>query len=284
MMRMRSSLEIKTPAQLDLMRKAGLIVAEALAAVSAQVGDGVTTAQLNSIAEAVIRRHNALPSFLGYHGYPAVICTSVNSEVVHGIPNDKPLRDGDIISIDCGAYILDSRGTQWHGDSAVTVIVGGDSAATQEDLALSAVTRDSMWAGLAAAQVGARLTDIGAAIEAVVRKAPHYYGILEEYTGHGIGTAMHLAPAVENYGPGGRGPMLKPGLALAIEPMLTFGSADTDVLADQWTVVTSDASRAAHWEHSVAITDEGPWVLTAPDGGAAAFARMGIASPASARG
>jgi len=282
-MRLRNSLEIKTPAQIDLMRRAGLIVADALAAVTAEIGDGVTTAQLNSIAQDVIRKNDAQPSFLGYHGYPAVICTSVNNEVVHAIPNDRPLRDGDIISIDCGAYIVDNRGTQWHGDSAVTVIVGGDHAGSAEDKALSDVTRDSMWAGLAAAQVGAKLTDIGAAIEACVRRAPHYYGILEEYTGHGIGTAMHLAPAVENYGPGGRGPVLKAGLALAIEPMLTFGSADTEVLADDWTVVTIDGSRAAHWEHTVAVTDEGPWVLTAVDGGAAAFAALGIASPAAAR-
>jgi methionyl aminopeptidase len=279
---MRSSrkLEIKTPEQLLVMRKAGLVVADALARMAAAVEPGIATAHLDLIAAEVLREHGAQPSFLGYHGYPAVVCVSVNDEVVHGIPGARVLQQGDIVSIDFGAIVADSRGTGWHGDAAITLFAGEPAAADQ---ALSDVTRSALWAGLAVARAGGRLSDIGAAVENTVRCAPHAYGILEDYTGHGIGTQMHLPPSVENFGPAGHGPVLQPGLALAVEPMVTIGSPETDVLDDDWTVVTVDGSRASHWEHTVAITDEGPWVLTEPDGGAARFAAMGISSPASTR-
>jgi len=280
---MRSSrkLEVKTPEQIRVMRRAGLVVAAALDRMAKAVEPGITTADLDAIAAAVLRERDAQPSFLGYHGYPAVVCVSVNDEVVHGIPGPRVLHEGDIVSIDFGAIVTDNRGQGWHGDAAVTVFVGDASA---EDAALSDVTRSALWAGLAAAQAGGRLSDIGAAVEGVVRAAPHPYGILADYTGHGIGTAMHLPPSVENFGPAGRGPVLQAGLALAVEPMVTIGSPDTDVLEDDWTVVTCDGSRACHWEHTVAITAQGPWVLTEPDGGAAAFAAMGVASPAASLG
>jgi methionyl aminopeptidase len=224
-MRFKSKLEIKSPEQIDVMRRAGLVVAAALQRVSLEVADGVTTADLNRVAAEEIQKHGATPSFLGYHGFPAVICVSVNDEVVHGIPGDRPLRNGDLVSIDCGAIVADKRGQGWHGDAAITCFVGGQ--ATSDDQALSDITRAALWAGLAAAQVGNHLTDIGQAVESTVRAAPHAYGILADYVGHGIGTAMHLPPNVENFGPGGHGPILVAGLALAIEPMVTFGSAET---------------------------------------------------------
>ncbi|MBU6213677.1 MAG: type I methionyl aminopeptidase [Actinomycetales bacterium] len=279
-MRSARKLEVKTPEQLRVMRRAGLVVAAALNRIAQSVQPGITTADLDAIAVSVLRENDAAPSFLGYHGYPAVVCVSVNDEVVHGIPGPRTLHDGDIVSIDFGAIVTDNRGQGWHGDAAVTVFVGEASA---EDAALSDVTRSALWAGLAAAQAGGRLSDIGAAVEGVVRAAPHPYGILADYTGHGIGTQMHLPPSVENFGPAGRGPVLQPGLALAVEPMVTIGSPDTDVLEDDWTVVTQDGSRACHWEHTVAVTSEGPWVLTEPDGGAAMFAAMGVDSPAASR-
>lgn len=279
-MRSARKLEVKTPEQLRVMRRAGLVVAAALNRMAQSVQPGITTADLDAIAVSVLRENDAAPSFLGYHGYPAVVCVSVNDEVVHGIPGPRTLHDGDIVSMDFGAIVTDNRGQGWHGDAAVTVFVGEASA---EDAALSDVTRSALWAGLAAAQAGGRLSDIGAAVEGVVRAAPHPYGILADYTGHGIGTQMHLPPSVENFGPAGRGPVLQPGLALAVEPMVTIGSPDTDVLEDDWTVVTQDGSRACHWEHTVAVTSEGPWVLTEPDGGAAMFAAMGVDSPAASR-
>lgn len=280
-MRGKDKLEIKTPEQLIVMRHAGLVVASALARVAREIGAGVSTADLDRVAAEEIRTHGATPSFLGYHGFPAVICVSVNDEVVHGIPGPRILHDGDIVSIDCGAIVTDARGQGWHGDAAITAFVGNNPSA--QDVALSDITRNALWAGLAAARVGNHLTDIGQAVESTIRGAAHAYGILEDYVGHGIGTAMHLPPSVENFGPGGRGPLLQAGLALAVEPMVTFGSPDTKVLADEWTVVTSDGSRASHWEHTVAITEDGPWVLTAEDGGAAQFAALGITSPAAHR-
>ena len=257
-----------------LMRRAGLVVGRTLATLREAVRPGVTTAELDAIAEDSIRSSGATPSFLGYQGFPATICASVNDEVVHGIPGDRVLAEGDVVSIDCGAIV-----EGWHGDAAITVGVGPVSAELAE---LIEVTEDSMWAGIAAARVGGRLTDISHAIETHVRGRGSY-GILEDYTGHGIGTAMHLEPSLPNYGRPGRGPRLVQGLALAVEPMVTLGTKETDVLEDDWTVVTADGSRASHWEHTVAITDDGPWVLTEPDGGAAQFAAMGVASPAAAR-
>jgi methionyl aminopeptidase len=261
-------IEIKSRDEIAAMRRAGLVVARALAAMRDAVAPGVSTADLDAIARDVLRDAGATPSFLGYHGYPAVICSSVNDRVVHGIPSTgEKLADGDLISIDFGA-IVDG----WHGDSAITVPVG---EVRSEVAALSAVCEASMWDGLARAQVGARLTDISHAIETSVRGRGRY-GIVAGYGGHGIGSQMHMAPHILNYGRPGKGPRLVPGMALAIEPMVTLGGRATRELEDGWTVVTVDGSWAAHWEHTVAILDDGPWVLTAEDGGRAELARRGV--------
>jgi methionyl aminopeptidase len=252
----RTSIEIKSADQLQGMRLAGLVVARTLHAVADAVSPGVTTGELNDLAHQCIRDAGATPSFLGYHGFPAVICTSVNEEVVHGIPGPRRLHEGDLISIDCGA-IVDG----WHGDAAVSVPVGVVSAEVAE---LSRVTEASMWAGLARARSGGHISDIGHAVEQVIRQAGDF-GIVEEYVGHGIGSSMHMHPPVPNYGKPGRGPVLAVGMALAIEPMATLGAAEVGVLSDGWTVVTSDLRWSAHWEHTVAITEQGPWVLTALD-------------------
>lgn len=254
MFRKKDNIQIKSAEQLAVMRQAGLVVANALNAVSEAVRPGVTTADLDAIAHQVIRDAGATPSFLGYHGYPAAICASINEEVVHGIPGARRLLAGDIISIDCGA-IVDG----WHGDAAVSVFVGEPSNEVAE---LSRVTEASMWAGLAQARAGNHLSDIGHAVESVIRSQGEY-GIVEEYVGHGIGTSMHMPPSIPNYGAPGHGPVLKVGMALAIEPMATLGSPVVEVLSDGWTVVTSDRLWASHWEHTVAITEDGPWVLTA---------------------
>jgi methionyl aminopeptidase len=263
----RRQLEIqyKTPEQIDRMRAAGLVVAEALAACHDAVAPGISTAKLDQIAEEVIRSRGAIPSFLGYHGYPATICASVNSQVVHAIPDAaQVLHEGDLISIDCGA-VLDG----WHGDSAITVPVG------RVDAALTKLTRaaeESLWAGIITAAKGCvsgrgRLTDISRAVEVSIRSSGRF-GIVDGYGGHGIGTEMHQDPHVLNHGRPGKGPRLVPGLVLAIEPMITLGSPRTVELSDGWTVVTQDQSVAAHVEHTVALLEDGAWVLTAPDGGA----------------
>jgi methionyl aminopeptidase len=270
----REEIEIKSRSEILLMREAGLVVARTLDKVRAEVRPGVSTRELDEVAESSIRGEGAIPSFLNYGGYGGQpgfrgsICASVNEEVVHGIPGPKVLREGDLISIDCGA-ILDG----WHGDSAITVPVG---EVAPEALELSRVCEASLWAGLAAAMLGGRLTDISHAVETEIRRQDGPYGIVENYGGHGIGTAMHQAPHLLNYGRPGRGQRLVKGLALAIEPMVTLASADTRVLADEWTVVTADSRWAAHWEHTVAITEDGPWVLTAFDGGVAKLAELGV--------
>jgi methionyl aminopeptidase len=269
------SIQIKTPEQLHLMRAAGLVVAAALAATREAVKPGVSTADLDAIAEDVIRSHGAVPSFKGYHGFPGTICSSVNEQVVHAIPGAKHvLREGDLISIDCGA-ILDG----WHGDSAITVGVG---ETRPELLRMAEVAADAMWAGIAAAARGVRsgkgrLTDISHAVEhsikhgggpyARVTGQHREYGIVRGYGGHGIGTEMHQDPHILNHGRPGKGPFLVPGLGLAIEPMITMGSSRTVELSDHWTVVTVDRSIAAHVEHSIGLFDDGVWVLTAEDGG-----------------
>jgi methionyl aminopeptidase len=255
-------IEIKSRGELEAMRAAGIVVARALALLSEAVKPGVSTAELDELAEQTIRDAGAIPSFKGYHGFPATICASVNSQVVHGIPApSQVLAEGDLISIDCGA-ILDG----WHGDAAVTVPAGGVTAA---DTALSEATRASMYAGVEALQVGNRLTDVSHAIEKSILESGSRdgvkYGIIKDYGGHGIGTEMHMEPFLPNYGKPGKGPKLIPGMAIAVEPMLTLGGNRTEELADGWTVVTVDASRAAHWEHSVAVTEDGPWILTAPE-------------------
>ncbi len=257
-------IEIKTREQLAMMRAAGLVVADALRTLAAAVRPGVSTAELDAIAEHDIRAAGAIPSFKGYHGYPATICASVNNEIVHGIPSpSRRLREGDLISIDCGA-IVDG----WHGDAAVTVGVGAISA---EHARLLEVCETALWHGLAQAKVGGRLGDISYAVQESIYAAGSY-GVVEEYTGHGIGTAMHMDPPVPNYGRPGRGPRLVAGMALAIEPMVMLGGPDTVLLDDDWTVVTADGSWAAHFEHTVAITPAGPWVLTALDGGKSGLA------------
>jgi methionyl aminopeptidase len=266
------SFEIKTPAQLALMREAGLVVAAALSATVRAVEPGISTAELDAIAERVIREAGAVPSFKGYLGFPATICTSVNDEVVHGIPRPEVrLAAGDLISIDCGAIV-----GGWHGDAAVTVGVGPVSPAQS---GLLETCERALWQGLSRAVAGGRLSDISAAVEAEA-SAPGEYGIVEDYVGHGIGSQMHMDPPVPNYGRPGRGPLLVEGMALAVEPMLVLGDPETRLLADDWTVVTEDGSRAAHFEHTVAITADGPWVLTAADGGASglAAARAGRAA------
>jgi methionyl aminopeptidase len=268
MRRLPERIELKTPDQIALMREAGLVVARALAAMRAAAAPGVSTADLDAIARAVLREAGASSSFLGYHGYPAVICASVNDRVVHGIPSPREkLAAGDVISIDFGAIV-----EGWHGDSAITVPVG---EVTPEVAALSAACERSMWDGLAAARSGARLSDISHAIETSIRGGGRY-GIVAGYGGHGIGSEMHMAPHILNYGRPGKGPRLVSGMALAIEPMVTLGSRATRELDDGWTVVTVDGSWSAHWEHTVAILDDGPWVLTAADGGRAELQRRGI--------
>jgi methionyl aminopeptidase len=263
----RPAIERKTPAQLAVMRQAGLLVAGTLRALADAAAPGVTTAELDALAEERIRVAGGIPSFKGYHGFPATICTSVNEEIVHGIPSPaKRLRDGDVVSIDCGA-IVDG----WHADAALTTGVGSIGP---ELSALLEACENGLWEGLAHARPGARLTDISHAVERTVRAAGSY-GIVEEYVGHGIGTEMHMDPAVPNYGPQGRGPRLEPGMALAVEPMVVLGSRETMLLDDDWTVVAADGSSSAHFEHTVAITEDGPWVLTAPDGGAARLGGAG---------
>lgn len=249
------TVEVKTRGEVEAMRAAGLVVAAALDRVRAAAAPGTTTAELDGIAESVIREAGAVPSFLGYLGFPASVCASVNERIVHGIPADDVLADGDLVSIDCGA-ILDG----WHGDAAVTFSVGTPHAG---DDALSDACRAAMWAGVAAMHEGARLGDVSHAIETEARRHGDF-GIVEEYGGHGIGSSMHMEPFLPNLGRAGTGLRLRTGMVLAIEPMLTAGSAETEELDDGWTVVTADRARAAHWEHSVAVTDSGPWVLTAP--------------------
>lgn len=262
MLRRGKGIELKSRGEIEAMRAAGLVVARALAAVADRAAAGVSTAEIDEVAEQVIRDAGAVPSFKGYHGFPASVCASLNEKVVHGIPSGtEKLADGDLLSVDCGA-ILDG----WHGDSAVTVAIG---EVTPKALALSAATEAAMWAGVDQVRAGNRLTDISHAVESAARSAAAAdgtdYGIIAEYGGHGIGTRMHMEPFLPNLGKPGRGPKLKVGMALAVEPMLTLGSPETEELSDEWTVVTEDGAPAAHWEHTVAITEDGPWVLTAPE-------------------
>jgi methionyl aminopeptidase len=262
-------LEIKSPDQIDLMRRAGLLVGQTLELLREAAKPGVTTGELDALAEENIRSHGGVPSFLGYGHppFPGTICASVNDEVVHGIPGQRELVDGDVISIDCGAIV-----EGWHGDAAITVAIG---EVPDDVLRLMRVTEDALWAGIAAARLGGRVTDISHAVESSVR-AQGDYGILEDYVGHGIGSAMHMPPNVPNVGRPGRGPRLVKGLALAVEPMVTLGTQDTEVLDDDWTVVTADGSRAAHFEHTFTLTPNGAWVLTALDGGEERLAELGV--------
>jgi methionyl aminopeptidase len=269
--RREPAIEIKTAAQLAAMAEAGRVVARALGAAAAAVAPGVSTAALDAIAAREIRAAGAAPSFLGYHGFPATICTCVNEEIVHGIPRaTRRLRDGDVVSIDCGA-IVDG----WHADAALTVPVGTVRAELRP---LIDGCERALWHGLAAARAGARLGDISHAVEQSARAAGAY-GIVEDYGGHGIGSEMHMDPPVPNQGRPGRGPVLAEGMALAIEPLLVLGSPGARLLDDGWTVVTDDGSPAVHFEHTVAITSGGPRVLTAADGGREGFARLAQPPP-----
>ncbi|MGH7299910.1 MAG: type I methionyl aminopeptidase [Acidimicrobiales bacterium] len=245
----------KTPEQIAVMRRAGRVVAEMLDACEAAARPGVTTADLDKVARQVLTKRKAKSNFLGYHGYPAVICASPNNVIVHGIPGNHRLEDGDIISIDCGA-IVDG----WHGDAARTIAVGEISEEAQK---LIRVTEESLWAGIQHVREGARLTDIGHAVQTVAEGAG--FSVVREYVGHGIGRAMHEEPQVPNYGEPGRGVKLRVGHVLAVEPMVNLGSPETQLNDDGWTVITADGRLSAHFEHSIAVTEDGPEVLTVLD-------------------
>jgi methionyl aminopeptidase len=269
--RREPAIQVKTAAQLAAMAAAGQVVASALSAAAAAVAPGASTAELDAIAAAEIRSAGATPSFLGYHGFPATICASVNDEIVHGIPRPaRLLRDGDVVSIDCGAVV-----DGWHADAALTVPVGTVTAGLGR---LIDTCERALWHGLAAARPGARIGDISHAVQRCAGSAGKY-GIVEDYGGHGIGSEMHMDPPVPNAGRPGRGPVLAEGMALAVEPLLVLGGPGTRLLDDGWTVVTEDGSPAAHFEHTVAITADGPRVLTASDGGRDGFARLAQLPP-----
>lgn len=295
-------IEIKTLEQLKWMREAGLVVADIHASLREAVAPGVTTAELDAVSAAAIARGKATSNFLHYGGYPATVCISVNDVVVHGIPGSRTLREGDLVSFDCGAWV-GRNGRQWHGDAAFSMIVGDEwipderfaageracerpvdgvaHAAMRRRRELDAVTRESLWAALAGLAGAKRVSAVGRAVEEVVAARAEELGweagIIEEYTGHGIGTAMHQAPEVLNYNARGISAKIKPGMVLAVEPMLTAGGIDTLTEADEWTVRTVDGADAAHWEHSIAIMpDGGVSVLTAPDAGAAGLAPYGV--------
>jgi len=259
---------IKSAAEIERMAAAGRLTAKTLDMLAGMIREGISTRTLDAAAEEFIRAHGAKPSFLGFEGYPRSICVSINSEVVHGIPGPRVLRDGDILSIDFGA-IVDG----WHGDAARTVLIGDVSDQARD---LVAAAREAMWAGIGAIRRGARVGDVSAAVEASVRGHAHRYGIVREYTGHGIGSAMHQLPDVPNWGRPHRGARIERGMALAIEPMLTLGTERVVEGDDEWTVSTADGSLAAHWEDTVAVMADGLWVLTEPDGGRAELEARGV--------
>lgn len=263
----------KTPAQLRAMIEPGLITAAALDAARALIAPGVTTLELDAAASEVIVARGAISNFQMVRGYRHTVCTSVNEQVVHGIPSGRVLEPGDIVSVDAGAEL---RG--WNGDSAFTFVVPDDTrpelVAEREEL--SRVTEGSLWAGIAALATASHLGEVGAAIQDHIDASGHGYGILREYVGHGIGRKMHESPSVFNYRTPDRGAEVRPGLAVAIEPMVVIGDQGTFVEDDDWTVSTLDGTAGSHWEHSVAVHDDGIWVLTAPDGGAAGLAPFGI--------
>ncbi len=237
--------------ELRKLEEASRVVLETLEIVEKAVAPGVTTADLDRIAEAEIRRRGAKPAFLGYRGYPKTLCTSINDEVVHGIPGRRALEDGDIVGIDCGAIV-----EGYYGDAARTLPVGRVDAEREE---LLRVTREGLEAGIAAARPGGRVSDIGAAVEAVA--LAHGYGVVRDFVGHGVGTALHEEPQIPNYGPAGRGAVLQAGMVIAIEPMFNLGRAEVSVDKDGWTVRTRDGSASAHFEYTVAIHPEGAIVL-----------------------
>jgi methionyl aminopeptidase len=266
----------KKPEELRKMIAPGLLTASALDAVRDAIAPGVTTLELDAIAERVIRAGGGIPNFALEPGYTHTICASVNSAVVHGIPTNRPLQAGDLLSVDCGAEV-----DGWNGDAAFSVVVPGAAPSAEQERRerLVDVTEQSLWAGIAALSRASHVNEVGAAVEDAIdsQAEPGFpYGIIEDFTGHGIGRSMHEEPPVFNYRIRGRGARVKPGLVIAIEPMVTLGSIDTHVLADDWTMVTNDGSDAAHWEHSIAVHDGGIWVLTAADGGAEKLASFGV--------
>lgn len=268
---MRNKHEIKTEDQIRKMRVAGLLTQRALDAVRAAIKPGVTTLELDQIAEQTIRNGGGIPNFQLVPGYYHTICASVNSEVVHGIPTNRVLEAGDLVSIDCGAEV-----DGWNGDSAFSMVVPGrDDAQTKERQLLSDVCEGSLWAGIAALAKAKRLNEVGVEIEKYILERGNF-GILEQYVGHGIGRSMHEDPAVFNYRVRDLGPKVEPGLCVAIEPMITAGNQRTQVLSDEWTVATKDGSDGAHWEHSVAVHARGIWVLTALDGGVDGLKPFGV--------
>jgi methionyl aminopeptidase len=248
------TMTLKSPREIAKMRVAGRVVAQALEAMRAYIRPGVTTAQVDAVGEAVIRKAGATPSFKGLYGFPASVCVAVNEEVVHGIPGKRTLRSGDIIKIDTGAF-LDG----WHGDATITVPVG---EIDEEARRLVDTTYDALFAGIEQCRSGKRIGDIGHAIQEYAEARG--YGIVRQYVGHAIGRRIHEEPQVPNYGDPGVGTLLRPGMVLTIEPMLTVGSYETHTLPDKWTVVTNDGKRAAQFEHTVAITDGDPEILTLP--------------------
>jgi len=262
----------KSPDELRALVRPGLLTAASLDAVAAAVRPGVTTGELDAIAERTIRDGGGVPNFMLVPGYRNTVCASVNADVVHGIPGNRSLEPGDIVSIDSGAEV-----EGWNGDSARTFVLDDPDRPelVAERRVLNEVTEQALWHGIAALATARHLNEVGDAVEGYV-ESRGTFGIIEDYVGHGIGRSMHEEPPVFNYRVKGRGPAVKPGLVVAIEPMITLGSIDTLTQDDDWTVTTVDGSVAAHWEHSVAVHDGGIWVLTAPDGGAAGLAPLGV--------
>jgi len=263
----------KTPADIRAMIEPGLVTAASLDAVRAGIAPGVTTLELDAIAEHAIRTRGGVPNFMKEPGYHHTICVSVNEAVVHGVPNDYVLQPGDVVSVDSGAEV---KG--WNGDAAFTVVVPDRDRPelVAERQALASATEHALWAGIAGLANVRDLNTIGAIIEDAVAASGRDYGILEDYVGHGIGRSMHEDPPVFNYRVRGRGPEVKPGLVVAIEPMVVAGDIATTTLDDGWTVVTEDGGMSAHWEHSIAVHADGIWVLTAVDGGALGLAPFGV--------
>ena len=269
----REKITLKSNAEILLMREAGLITAKALAAVKAAIAPGISTLELDAIAEKTITDLGAKSNFKLVAGYHHTICSSINDEVVHGIPSkDRILAAGDLISIDCGAITA----AGWNGDAAFSFVVpGGEEDKVAKRQAVSDACEASLWAGITALAGASRLNEVGRAVEKSIRNSGRY-GILQDYIGHGVGRSMHEDPAVFNYQTRDLGPVVEPGLVIAIEPMITAGSEKVKILADDWTVSTKDGSDSSHWEHTVALHEGGIWVLTAEDGGEAGLARYGI--------
>jgi methionyl aminopeptidase len=256
---MQKAVEVKSPEEIATMRRAGGVVADILALLRGLVKPGLTTGEIDRISREELKKRGAKPAFLNYHGFPGVICVSINQEVVHGIPSDKrALKDGDIVGLDFGCVI-----DRFYGDAAVTVGVGRISAEAE---ALVRVTRESLEKGIAAVKAGARVGDIGAAVQAHAEAAG--YGVVRDFVGHGIGRALHEEPPVPNFGKAGTGPRLKAGMTIAIEPMINAGTPDVETLADGWTAVTKDRKLSAHFEHTVLVTERGADILTLPSAAA----------------